>query len=468
MAIAQEDRVYGKTVHYYAADEDAKMNLRGTTVVAGLGKSGLSAVRTLVGLGGEVVVVDSRSEPPGLAALQRDFPKLPCCLGQFPESLLRQATQIIISPGIDPQTPAIAAASASGVPVWSDIEVFAKLAKAPIAAITGSNGKSTVTTLLGLMAEHADIRVAVGGNLGIPALDLLQKPNIALYVLEISSFQLQTTYKLNACVATVLNISPDHLDRHGTLAAYQQAKQRIFQGEGCMVVNADDPAVMAMVKPHRRVLRFTLSEPGPGEFGLRRHGNETWLAYGDDCWFAATALKTRGAHNLANALASLSMGHALGLQRRPMLRALREFSGLPHRTQLVLEQGGIRWFNDSKGTNVGATVAAIKGLPGNLVLIAGGDGKGQDFAPLASVLAQKARAMILLGRDASRIAVAITGAVPWYQARDMRHAVALAAKLARPGDNVLLSPACASFDMFCDYEERGAVFVKSVRDQISC
>lgn len=444
------------------------MNLHGTTVVAGLGKSGLSAVRALIGLGSEVIVADSRLEPPGLVVLQRDFPDVRCYLGEFPESILTHARQIVISPGIDPRTPAIATAQAAGVPVWSDIEVFARLAKAPIVAITGSNGKSTVTSLLGLMAERAGIRVAVGGNLGIPALDLLAQVNTELYVLEVSSFQLQTTYSLNADVATVLNISPDHLDRHGSLAAYKQAKQRVFQGNGCMVVNADDPAVMAMIEPHRRVARFTLSEPESGEFGLRRHGNETWLAYGDDCWLAATALKTRGTHNLANALASLSMGHALGLQRRPMLRALGEFSGLPHRTQLVLERGGIRWFNDSKGTNVGATVAAIQGLPGSLVLIAGGDGKGQDFAPLAPVLAQKVRALVLLGRDACRIAAAITEAVPWYRAQDMRHAVALAAQLAHPGDSVLLSPACASFDMFRSYEERGTVFVESVQEQIPC
>jgi UDP-N-acetylmuramoylalanine--D-glutamate ligase len=444
------------------------MDLRGTTVVAGLGKSGLSAVRVLLGLGSEIVVADSRSEPPGLAALQRNFPDVRCYLGEFPKSVFTRATQIVISPGIDPRTPAIAAAQASGVLVWSDIEVFARLAKAPIAAITGSNGKSTVTTLVGLMAERAGLRVAVGGNLGTPALDLLAQADTELYVLEVSSFQLQTTYSLNAHVATVLNISPDHLDRHGSLAAYQQAKQQVFHGDGCMVVNGDDAAVMAMVKPGRRVVRFTLSDPEPGEFGLRRHGNETWLAYGDDCWFAATALKTRGVHNLANALASLSMCCALGLQRRPMLSALKEFSGLPHRTQLVMERGGIRWFNDSKGTNVGATVAAIKGLPGNLIVIAGGDGKGQDFEPLAPVLAQKARALVLLGRDACRIAAAIAGAVPWYRAQDMRHAVALAAQLARPGDSVLLSPACASFDMFRNYEERGTVFVESVRDQILC
>lgn len=442
------------------------MDLQGMTVVAGLGKSGLSAVRTLVALGAEVSVADNRIEPPGLAELRRDFPGLPCYLGEFPPPLFARATRIVISPGIDLRVPIIAAAKARGIPVWGDIELFARLANAPVAAITGSNGKSTVTTLLGLMAARAGLRVAVGGNLGVPALALLQQ-DVELYVLELSSFQLETTYSLNAWVATVLNISPDHLDRHGSLEAYQQAKQRIFRGDGCMVVNADDAAVMAMVEPDRRVARFTLGEPRAGEFGLRRHGHETWLAHGDDCWIGATELKIRGTHNLANALAALSMGHALGLNRRAMVEVLRGFPGLPHRTELVLERSGIRWFNDSKGTNVGATLAAVTGLPGKVVLIAGGDGKGQDFTPLRS-LACKVRALVLFGRDAAVIATAVKGTVPAYQVGNLGHAVTLAGQLARPGDNVLLSPACASFDMFRNYEERGMAFAATVRGQAVC
>lgn len=235
-----------------------------------------------------------------------------------------------------------------------------------------------------------------------------------------------------------------------------------------MVVNADDAAVMDMVEPGRRVVRFTLGEPEAGEFGLRHHGHETWLACGDDCWLGAAELKIRGAHNLANALAALSMGHGLGLGRRPMLEVVRDFPGLPHRTELVLERSGVRWFNDSKGTNVGATLAAVKGLPGKVVLIAGGDGKGQDFTPLRFGLAHKVRAVVLFGRDAAIIAAAVDGTVPAHRARDMGHAVTLARQLARPGDSVLLSPACASFDMFRNYEERGRVFAATVREQALC
>jgi UDP-N-acetylmuramoylalanine--D-glutamate ligase len=347
--------------------------------------------------------------------------------------------------------------------------VFAHLTRVPVAAITGSNGKSTVTSLLGLMARQAKLAVAVGGNLGTPVLDLLATGDYELYVLELSSFQLETTYSLHPAVATVLNISPDHMDRYADLDEYIQAKRRIFQGNGCMVINADDPVVAAMAQPGRRIIRFTLAEPGAGEFGLCQSQGETWLAYGEEYWLKATELRVSGDHSLANALAALAMGHALGLERAAMLAALREFTGLPHRTQLVGEHRGVRWFDDSKGTNVGATVAAVKGFsPGHLVLIAGGDGKGQDFTPLRTVLASRARALILLGRDAPLIAAAVDEVVPIHRANDMEQAVMLAARLARPGDSVLLSPACASFDMFSGYEERGVAFAAAVRRQMQC
>jgi len=324
------------------------------------------------------------------------------------------------------------------------------------------------------MAERAGVRAAVGGNLGTPALDLwLRDERNAgaapeLYVLELSSFQLETTDSLNARVATVLNISPDHMDRYASLDDYITAKRRVFRGDGTMVVNADDPAVMAMVEPGRRVVRFTLAEPGAGEFGLRRDGGETWLAHGPGRWIAAAELKISGDHNLANALAALAMGQVLGLRREGMLAALREFVGLAHRTVLVRKRGGVRWFNDSKGTNVGATIAAVRGLPGRVVLIAGGDGKNQDFTPLRTVLADKARAVVLIGRDAPLIAAALGDSAPLHPAADMDEAVALAARLAQPGDSVLLSPACASFDMFSNYEERAAVFVAAARRLPEC
>ncbi len=230
-----------------------------------------------------------------------------------------------------------------------------------------------------------------------------------------------------------------------------------------MVLNADDPAVAAMAEPGRRTVYFTLAAPGPADFGLRRRDGERWLARGEECWLRAAELKLQGEHNLANALAALALGQALGLEREPMLAALRDFTGLPHRTQLVLERHGVRWYDDSKGTNVGATLAAVQGLPGPLVLIAGGDGKGQDFGPLAAALAPKVRALVLLGRDAPAIAAAVQDRVPTHRADGMAGAVALAARLAEPGDSVLLSPACASFDLFRNYEERGQVFAAEVR-----
>ena len=441
------------------------LSLDGMTLVVGLGKTGLSAVRTLLSLGAEVAVTDTRPDPPGLAELERDFPTVPCHLGGFPGAVFARAQRLLVSPGVPLQTPAIAAAAARGVPVWGDIELFARLAQAPIAAITGSNGKSTVTTLLGLMAEQAGVPVAVGGNLGTPMLDLLAQPDVELYVLELSSFQLASTYSLNARVATVLNLSPDHLDWHLSLEAYRQAKQRIFRGDGWMVLNADDPAVAAMAEPGRRTLYFTLATPGPADFGLIRRDGRLWLARGEDGWLQADELKIRGDHNLANALAALCLGHALGLACEPMLAALRTFTGLPHRTQLVLEHHGVRWYDDSKGTNVGATLAAVKGLPGRLVLIAGGDGKGQDFSPLGVALAPKVHALVLIGRDAPAIA-ATAGRIAVHQAESMAGAVAIAVQLAEPGDSVLLSPACASFDMFRNYEERGQVFAAEVRRQL--
>jgi UDP-N-acetylmuramoylalanine--D-glutamate ligase len=444
---------------------DARLDLDGSNLVVGLGKTGLSMVRALCTLGAEVVVTDSRAHPPGLAEVQQQYPDLICQVGEFVPAAFERATRLWVSPGVSVHTPVIAATRARGVPVGGDIELFARLARAPVAAITGSNGKSTVTTLLGQMAAQAGVRVAVGGNLGTPALDLLTQLEPELYVLELSSFQLETTFSLNARVATVLNLSPDHLDWHGSLDEYVAAKRCVFRGDGWQVVNADDPAVLAMIEPRRPVLRFTLNEPADGEFGLRRRGNEVWLARGEEDWLAAAALPISGAHNLANALAALALGQALGLERTAMLTALAAFTGLPHRTQRVLEQGGVRWFDDSKGTNVGATVAAVGGMPGPVILIAGGDGKGQDFGPLAPVLAERARALVLIGRDAPRIEAAVAGRVPVHRAATMAQAVAVAGRLAQPGDCVLLSPACASFDMFRNYEERGAVFAAAVRSQ---
>jgi len=437
----------------------------GRVLVVGLGKTGMSCARFLARRGAAVAVTDTRVEPPGLDAMRSELPDVALFLGGFDRSAFAAAEMVVVSPGVSVEEPAIRAARARGVPVLGDIELFAQVARAPVAAITGSNGKSTTTMLLGEMARIAGRRTAVGGNLGEPALDLLD-PAIELYVLELSSFQLETTESLAPAVATVLNISPDHLDRYPDLAAYAAAKARIFRSAGVAVVNRDDPAVTAM--PGGRERRgFTLGEPATGDFGVRRHAGALWLCRGNEPLVAAADVLIPGSHNRANALAALAMGDALGLPLAAMHEALRGFRGLPHRTQLVAEIDGVRFYDDSKGTNVGATAAALEGFAdgtaGRTVLIAGGDGKGQDFSSLGPLLDRTARCVVLIGRDAPLIEAALAPATPRIRARDMADAVRLAAEQARPGDQVLLSPACASFDMFRNYEHRGEVFAEAVR-----
>lgn len=435
-------------------------------LVVGLGQSGLSVARYLAMRGIRFEVADSRAAPPGLAVLKEALPRIAVHLGPFDAALFSRMDTLILSPGVTRREPAVQAALACGVEVCGDVELFARSARAPIAAITGSNGKSTVTTLLGAMARAAGVRVAVGGNLGPPALDLLDD-GAELYVLELSSFQLETTDSLDARVACLLNISPDHLDRHAGLEDYIAAKQRIFRGTGAQILNRDDSTVAALAEPDREHGWFTLGAPTVGEFGVLHQSGGTWLACGDEPWLDSRELPLIGAHNRANALAALAMGQALGLSREAMVDALRRFRGLAHRCAWVSEANGVNWYDDSKGTNVGATLAAAQGLPGKVVLIAGGEGKGQDFTPLA-VLRDKLRALVLIGRDGPLIAAAIGSAVPQRFAADMPEAVALAAELAEFGDNVLLSPACASLDMFSDYQARGRAFAAAIRERLPC
>jgi UDP-N-acetylmuramoylalanine--D-glutamate ligase len=356
--------------------------------------------------------------------------------------------------------------------VLGDIELFARAlgrehsGTARVAAITGSNGKSTVTLLLGEMARAAGLRLAIGGNLGQPALELLA-PEVELYVLELSSFQLETTHSLETAAAVVLNVSPDHMDRYASLDEYAATKARIYQGAATGIINRDDPRVAAMTGRAPRALGFTLGEPAPEDFGLRRRRGADWLCHGAQAQLPASELLIPGRHNLANALAALALGHALELPLEPMLESLRRFRGLPHRTQFVAERQGLRWYNDSKGTNVGATIAALDGMhsgQGNsrTVLIAGGDCKGADFSPLAPVVARTARAVILIGRDAPLLDAALQGHVRTVRAATLDEAIELAVQLGRTGDRVLLSPACASFDMFRDFEERGEAFTRAV------
>ncbi len=435
------------------------------TLVVGLGATGLSCARFLAARGESFAVIDSRSEPPGIETLRSEMPEVETYLGPFDAELLAGAGRIILSPGISPHEPAIAAAVEAGVELLGDIELFARHVDAPVAAITGSNGKSTVTTLLGEMAEAAGVKVAVGGNIGTPALDLLGQ-GAELYVLELSSFQLEVTQSLQPKVATVLNISADHLDRHGDLINYAEAKRHIFRGDGVMVLNADDFMVGAMCDEGRDCIYFTTGEPeSERDYGLHEHAGRRWLCRGDERLVATDELRISGLHNYSNALAALAMGEVAGLRREAMVEALKQFKGLSHRCQWVAESDGVTWFNDSKGTNIGATEAALAGLEvEKVVLIAGGQGKGQAFDLLREPVLAHARAVVLIGEDAALIEQALHDTVPLHHAATMADAVQQAADLAQPGDAVLLSPACASFDMFSGYVARGEAFEAAVRE----
>jgi UDP-N-acetylmuramoylalanine--D-glutamate ligase len=362
--------------------------------------------------------------------------------------------------------PQIQAAMQRGAEVLGDIELFARAVQAPVVAITGSNGKSTVTSLLGEMARIAGLQVAIGGNLGRPALELLND-EVQLYVLELSSFQLETTGSLRAAAAVVLNISADHMDRYRDLQHYVDTKALIYRGAQKAVVNRDDPRVAELAVQVNEIIGFTLSTPQAGDFGVTENEQSPWLCHGTLPLLPVTELRIPGRHNLANALAALALGSAVDLPMPAMLQALRTFAGLPHRTQFVADKRQLRWYNDSKGTNVGATLAALQGLhsaagDSRTVLIAGGDCKGADFTELAPVVERTARAVILIGRDAPSIARVLRGRTRLAHARTLSDAVRQAVELAEPGDRVLLSPACASFDMFANFEARGQAFIEAV------
>ncbi|HCL75043.1 UDP-N-acetylmuramoyl-L-alanine--D-glutamate ligase [Stutzerimonas nitrititolerans] len=434
-------------------------------IVVGLGKSGMSVVRHLARRGQPFAVVDTRANPPELATLQAQYPEIEVRCGELDVDFLCRASELLVSPGLAVSTPALQAAAARDVKLSGDIELFAREARAPIVAITGSNAKSTVTTLVGEMAQAAGRKVAVGGNLGTPALDLLND-DVELYVLELSSFQLETTEQLNAEVATCLNVSEDHMDRYAGLPAYHQAKHRIFRGARQVVVNRDDRLSRPLVGEEVPVWSFGLGKPDFKGFGLIEESGEKHLAFQFEALMPARELKMRGAHNQSNALAALALGHAVGLPFAAMLQTLRTFAGLPHRCQWVGERAGVSYYDDSKATNVGAALAAIGGLgadiDGKLVLIAGGDGKGADFSALREPIARYCREVILLGRDAGRLASVLQDAVALKQVQGLEEAVQRAAECALPGDAVLLSPACASLDMFRNFEERGRLFAAAV------
>jgi UDP-N-acetylmuramoylalanine--D-glutamate ligase len=435
------------------------------TLIIGLGDTGLSCARFLHRQGIPFAVVDNRPKPPGLEALCSEIPDVELLLGEFPEQRMSTAGRLIVSPGVGLDEPAIALAIEEGVPVCGDLDLFVAEANAPVVGITGSNGKSTVTELLGRMAARAGVRVAVGGNLGPPALDLLDD-QVQLYVLEMSSFQLERAGNLDLELACVLNLSPDHMDRHGSMQRYHLAKHRIFRNCGQLVFNRDDALSRPLQADLVPAWSFGLDAPDRRGFGLRESEGETWLCYEFDQLMPLGEVAMMGRHNVANGLAALALGTALDLPLAPMLDELRTFRGLPHRTQLIAERDGVRFVNDSKATNPGATRAALQGLGGdrNLVLIAGGQGKGADFGELCADIIASCKAVVLIGEDAVLLDELLAGALPVQRVDSMAAAVTAGRSLAESGDIVLLSPACASFDMFGGFAERGEVFARCVLD----
>lgn len=448
-------------------------------VIVGLGRTGLSCARYLHARGRRLAVTDTRQKPPEMARLAELDPGIPVSVGGLDARLLEGADCVVASPGISLAEPFFVEARRRGLEIVGDIELFARAVDAPVVGITGTNGKSTVTTLVGRMAERAGLHVRVGGNLGEPALDLLS-PAAAqtsasrgahaaaaptrLYVLELSSFQLESTTSLDLKAAVVLNVTPDHLDRYDSVESYAHAKARIFARCETAVINLDDPLVVAMPRPGQKTLSFSLRASIGADYAVTTRDGDWWLTRRGEPLLAVSAMKIKGLHNAANALASLALGDALGLPMPAMLEELGTFPGLAHRSQWVADVRGVTYINDSKGTNVGATIAAVSGMRGPLIMIAGGDGKNQGFAELADVFRGKVRHTVLIGRDAAAIAKALAGICTLETCATLEDAVRAAAKAAQPGDTVLLSPACASLDMFRDYTHRGAVFTQAVKE----
>ena len=451
------------------------LDLKGSKIlVLGLGDTGLSLTRWLARQGAVVHVADSRGKPPHAAVLANELPHVAVTTGGFDENDFCDADMIAISPGVDRRDPLVTDAVGRGVPVVGDIELFAQrlhaIGRPKVVAITGSNGKSTVTTMAGDMCRAAGLRTVVAGNIGLPVLDALTaiedgKTAPQVFVLELSSFQLESTQSLEPDAAAMLNLTEDHLDRYDSLTDYAAAKERVFAGGGVQVLNRDDPRSMAMAQPGRATATFGLGSPAnDAEWGLSRTRGRQSLAQGTRLLLPVEELPVAGLHNAANALAALALVRSLDLPVAPLLDALRQFKGLPHRMQRVMDVSGVTFYDDSKGTNVGATVAALNGMAQKVVLIAGGDGKGQDFSPLAPAVAAHARAVVLIGRDSDAISLALGSCgVPLTRAGNMQEAVEKAFHASRPGDAVLLSPACASYDMFRNYVHRAEVFVHAVQ-----
>ncbi|HEV2219307.1 MAG TPA: UDP-N-acetylmuramoyl-L-alanine--D-glutamate ligase [Casimicrobiaceae bacterium] len=445
-------------------------------VVLGLGITGVSTLRHLARHGADLRVADTRSDPPGLAALARELPSVPFESGPFSAATFKAADLIAISPGVAKDQPAIRDAVAAGAELVGDIELFARALPADqkVLAVTGTNGKTTVTSLTGALTRAAGLATVVAGNIGNPVLDEIARYEggaawPAVFVLELSSYQLETTSSLKPVAATVLNVSANHLDRYGGIADYASAKARILANAGVQILNRDDPIVRLMRRPGRTVQTFGAGVPlSEEEWGLVEHAASTWLARGGELVMETSRLALVGRHNAMNALAALALACSVAKPGRAMHDALARFGGLPHRMAPIADANGVSYIDDSKGTTVAATQVALDGIGRRVVLIAGGDGKGQSFAPLKASIDRACRAVLLIGRDAQRFADGIEGTSAQVEILGtLERAVERAVELAKPGDAVLLSPACASLDQFRDYVERGLRFADLVRDRVT-
>ncbi len=436
---------------------------RQKTLVFGLGVTGYSCVNYLVKEGHDVQVFDTRLKPPYLERLYREFPQVEVLQTEFDLNLLGDVRQIIASPGISLSSSILKAATQQGIAIVGDVQLFSDKAQAPIIAITGSNGKTTTTQLIADMFENAGRRVKVGGNIGVPVLDLLVQDVPDVYVIELSSFQLETTPNLKCDVAVVLNISEDHMDRYESFDHYARSKLAIYNNATHKLLNLDDHWLAKQVNKDDSTVGFTCRAPENQECGLRIINDEQWVSIGEALIYNTSHLKLKGRHQLYNAIVAVVVGELYQLPRNKISETLNTFEGLAHRTQFVAEVNGVTYINDSKGTNVGATIAAVQGVDASIVLIAGGDSKGANFSGFGQALEKNVKYLVLIGRDASLIEREINGLIPVIRAINLSAAVKLASKIAKPEDCVLLSPACASFDMFDNYQHRGDVFIKAVK-----
>jgi len=444
------------------------MNLIATsqlTVVIGLGMTGLSVARFLRKSNQRFVMMDSREAPPNIKIFKQEFGEIDVYLGELDKALLRRASEVVISPGVSLRTPALKEIIASGVSVVGDVELFARAVTKPVIAITGSNAKSTVTTLVGEMAATCGLSVAVGGNVGVPVLDLLDRQNIDIFVLELSSFQLESTSSLKPIAATILNVSHDHMDRYESIAEYHQAKQRIYRHAQTVVINRQDALTHPPLSKEAKVISFGNDSSDMKSFGFTQQGNAVYLGYQFKPLVAVESLTIKGRHNHLNALAALALGVAAGFEMQCMLAALLSYKGLPHRCEYIATLNGAMYINDSKATNVGATLAALEGFAEekNIILLAGGESKGADFSPLLTVATRSVKLTILIGRDADKLYSVLSDSVNCLYQNSLVSAVQKAMQHAENGDVILLSPACASFDMFTDFEDRGRQFIHAVK-----